>query len=129
MQTRANNRLRIERRPRPALDDPMTAHAPPTVLANGDVRFVGDPIVLIIAESRYIAEDAAELVIVDIDAQEPLVNLDDAVAKPDFRVHPENPRNEGPHVAPTEGIAIGNIEGPIGGAGFSQHPKHRFRQK
>lgn len=79
--------------PRPALDDPTTAHAPPTVLANGDVRFVGDPIVLIIAESRYIAEDAAELVIVDIDAQEPLVTLDDAVAKPDFRVHPENPRN------------------------------------
>ena len=33
-----------------------------------DVRFVGDPIVLIIARSRYLAEDAAELIEIDYDA-------------------------------------------------------------
>ena len=43
--------------------------APLRPLADGDVRFVGDPIALIVAESRYVAEDAAELVEVDIDAR------------------------------------------------------------
>ena len=36
-------------------------------LAEGDVRFVGDPVALIVAESRYAAEDAAELVELDIE--------------------------------------------------------------
>ena len=39
--------------------------APLRLLADGDVRFVGDPIALVVAESRYIAEDACELVEVD----------------------------------------------------------------
>jgi carbon-monoxide dehydrogenase large subunit len=34
-------------------------------LAEGEARFVGDPVALVIAESRYLAEDAAELVDVD----------------------------------------------------------------
>ena len=34
-------------------------------LAEGEVRFVGDPVALVIADSRYVAEDAAELVDVD----------------------------------------------------------------
>ena len=37
------------------------------VLAQGDVRFAGEPIALVVAESRYVAEDAAELVAVEID--------------------------------------------------------------
>jgi carbon-monoxide dehydrogenase large subunit len=36
-------------------------------LADGEVRFVGDPVALVIADSRYLAEDAAELVDVDYD--------------------------------------------------------------
>src|SRR3954454_5242559 len=42
---------------------------PPPPLAEGEARFVGDPVALVIAESRYVAEDAAELVDV---AYEPL---------------------------------------------------------
>ncbi len=34
-------------------------------LADDEVRFVGDPVVLVVAESLYVAEDAAELVDVD----------------------------------------------------------------
>ena len=34
-------------------------------LAEGEVKFVGDPVALVVAESRYIAEDAVELVDVD----------------------------------------------------------------
>ncbi len=45
-------------------------HIPDVVrppLAEDEVRFVGDPIALVVADSRYIAEDAVELVDVDYD--------------------------------------------------------------
>ena len=41
----------------------------PPPLAVGDVRHVGDPIALVVAESRYVAEDACELIEVDLDAE------------------------------------------------------------
>ena len=47
---------------------------PRRVLADGDVRFVGEPIAIVVAESRYLAEDAAELVSVDIEPDEPVVD-------------------------------------------------------
>ena len=34
-------------------------------LAEGEARFAGDPVALVVADSRYLAEDAAELVEVD----------------------------------------------------------------
>src|SRR3954452_2777848 len=34
-------------------------------LAEDEVRFVGDPVALVVADSRYVAEDAAELVEVE----------------------------------------------------------------
>jgi aerobic carbon-monoxide dehydrogenase large subunit len=43
-------------------DVPDTPRPP---LADGEAKFVGDPVALVVAESRYIAEDAAELVEVD----------------------------------------------------------------
>lgn len=36
-------------------------------LAQGEVRFVGDPVAMVVATSRYVAEDACELVVVDYD--------------------------------------------------------------
>ena len=38
-------------------------------LANGEVCYVGEPVALVVADSRYIAEDAAALVAVDYDIQ------------------------------------------------------------
>src|SRR3954470_11468049 len=59
---------------------------PPTfyALATDKVRYVGDPIALVIAESRYIAEDALELIVEDIDPLDPIVTYADALdaAKP-----------------------------------------------
>ena len=50
------------------LDLPMlTAPMPRPFLADGVVRYVGEPIVAIVAESKAQAEDAAERVIVDYD--------------------------------------------------------------
>jgi carbon-monoxide dehydrogenase large subunit len=39
----------------------------PYILARDEVCYVGEPIVAIIAENRYVAEDAAQLVVVDYD--------------------------------------------------------------
>ena len=66
--------------------------SPRPPLAEGEVRFVGDPVALVIATDRYIAEDAAELVVVDY---EPLVPVPDYVTAQDAieLVYPEFPRN------------------------------------
>ena len=45
----------------------MGAGGPPafTMLATDKVRLVGDPVALVIADTRYLAEDACELIEVD----------------------------------------------------------------
>jgi aerobic carbon-monoxide dehydrogenase large subunit len=43
-------------------------------LADGEARFVGDPVALVVAESRALAEDGAELVDVDYEALPPVVD-------------------------------------------------------
>src|SRR5580700_330569 len=45
-----------------------------TLLATDKVRFVGDPVAIVIAESRYLAEDGCELVEVDYDDLPPVTN-------------------------------------------------------
>lgn len=39
--------------------------------ANGVARYAGEPVAVVVAESRYVAEDAAELVLVEYDPLEP----------------------------------------------------------
>ena len=48
-----------------ALDDPRIVAVPQPVLAHDRVRYVGEPVAVVVAESRYAAEDAAEVVEVD----------------------------------------------------------------
>ncbi len=48
-------------------------------LAVDRVRLVGDPVALIIAESRYVAEDAAQLVVVDYDELQPIATIEHAL--------------------------------------------------
>ena len=43
------------------------ADTPRPPLAEGEVKFVGDPVALVVAENRYVAEDAVDLVDVDYD--------------------------------------------------------------
>ena len=43
-------------------------------LAEGEARFAGDPVALVVADSRYVAEDAAELVEVDYEPLTPVVD-------------------------------------------------------
>jgi carbon-monoxide dehydrogenase large subunit len=56
-------------------------------LADGRVAYVGDPVAMVVAEDRYIAEDAAGLVQVEYAPEEPVVAMRDAFAGPP--VHPD----------------------------------------
>jgi aerobic carbon-monoxide dehydrogenase large subunit len=47
-------------------------------LATDRVRYVGDPIALVVADDRYIAEDALELIVEDIEMLPAVVTYDDA---------------------------------------------------
>jgi aerobic carbon-monoxide dehydrogenase large subunit len=70
-------------------DSPETPRPP---LAEDEVRFVGDPIALVLAEDRYIAEDACDLVIVDYDPLPPVVDYESAMHSTELvhRAHGSN---------------------------------------
>ena len=48
---------------------------------------------MVVAESRYLAEDAAELVSLDIEPDHPVVTMEQALAEGGPLVHPELPDN------------------------------------
>ena len=56
-------------------------------LARDKVRFAGEPVVMIVAASRYVAEDAADRVWVDYEPLDAVVNLESALLPDAPRVH------------------------------------------
>jgi carbon-monoxide dehydrogenase large subunit len=64
---------------------------PMTALADGRVAHVGEPVALIVADSRPIAEDAASLVEVEYAEEEPVVSIADA--RRGAPVHPGTTNN------------------------------------
>jgi aerobic carbon-monoxide dehydrogenase large subunit len=54
------------------------AREPHPVLAGDEVRYAGQPVAAVLAESRALAEDAAELVEVDYEPLEPVMNARDS---------------------------------------------------
>jgi carbon-monoxide dehydrogenase large subunit len=78
-------------------DTPPSMCSPVRPLADGDVRFVGDPVAIVVAESRYLAEDACELVEIDYEPLDPIV--DPERARDDLEiVHPELGSNVAGHI-------------------------------
>jgi carbon-monoxide dehydrogenase large subunit len=68
---------------------PMEVETP--LLARTRVAHVGEPVALIVARDRYVAEDAAGLVVVDYDEQDPVVTIAQAMrAGP---IHPDAQSN------------------------------------
>ena len=59
---------------------PMAVPVP--LLARDRVAYVGDPVAMVVAQDRYIAEDAASLVTVDYEEEEPVVTIADARRAP-----------------------------------------------
>jgi 2-furoyl-CoA dehydrogenase large subunit len=58
------------------------------------VRYVGEPVALVVAENRYIAEDAAELVAIDYRPLEAVIDPLAACKKDSLLLHPEAKTNE-----------------------------------
>ena len=63
----------------------------PTI-ARDRVRFVGEPVAIVLAEDRYVAEDAADLVEVDYEPLEAVIDVDGSRAGTTL-VHPEHGTN------------------------------------
>lgn len=70
-------------------DIPDTPRPP---LAEGEVKFVGDPVALVVADSRYVAEDAVDLVEVDYTPLPAVADFRNAVGS-DVIVHAAYPDN------------------------------------
>ena len=72
------------------LDAPKLKRYP---LAHGMARYVGEWVAAVVAESRALAEDAAELVEVDYEPLEPVVDPEAAIRPDAPVVHPEHGSN------------------------------------
>ena len=75
-----------------AVPPDMTPIATP-VLAHGRVRHVGEPIAVVVADDRYVARDALDLIEVDYEPLEAAVDLDAAVAPDAPQLYDDVPGN------------------------------------
>jgi carbon-monoxide dehydrogenase large subunit len=89
--------------PPPPVEGLIFNQASQVPLAKDRVRHVGEPIAMVIAESRYLAEDAAADVMVDYEPLEPVVELEAALAPEAPIIHPQLGTNLAAHVAQRHG--------------------------
>ena len=74
---------------------PVLSMGPPgpnKVLADDEVRYVGDPYALVVAKTRALAEDALELIELDVEPLPPVVDYTTALESSE-RVHPDTDSN------------------------------------
>ena len=79
--------------PPPPIKDIVFNQRTQVPLAKDKVRHVGEPVALVIAESRYLAEDAAGDIVVDYEPLPAVVDLEAALA-PGARLRPRRPRRQ-----------------------------------
>jgi len=72
-------------------------------LAKNKVKFAGEPIVMVLAESRYIAEDALADIQVDYEPLEAVVDMEKALRDNSPLIHEEIGSNIAAHVVQTKG--------------------------
>jgi carbon-monoxide dehydrogenase large subunit len=72
-------------------------------LAKNKVRHVGEPIALVVAESRYIAEDAAEDILVDYEPIEAVVDIEKALDPATPLIHEDLESNLAAHLVQHKG--------------------------
>ena len=93
--------------PHPLLAHPRTQRC----LASDVVRYAGEAVAFVVAESRYLAEDAADLVEVEYEPL-PAVVTPEASARAENLVHPDVPGN----VAADVTQAVGDVESALASA-------------
>ncbi|HEV2129821.1 MAG TPA: xanthine dehydrogenase family protein molybdopterin-binding subunit, partial [Longimicrobiaceae bacterium] len=89
--------------PPPPVEGIIFNQATQVPLAKGKVRHVGEPIVLVVAESRYLAEDALADIMVDYEPLDPAVDLEAALEPGAPLIHPQFGSNLAAHVAQKHG--------------------------
>lgn len=62
-------------------------------LAYERVRYVGEPVVLVVAESEFLAQDAAELIEIEYEDLPAIVHAGDALSSTASLIHPDLPDN------------------------------------
>lgn len=72
-------------------------------LAKGKVRHLGEIVAIVVAESRYIAEDAAGDVFVDYEPLPVIVDLEEGIKDEAALIHEGVPNNVGAHVTQKKG--------------------------
>src|SRR5439155_234053 len=72
-------------------------------LAKDKLRHVGEPIAMVVAESRYLAEDALDDIVVEADPLPAVVDLEAALAPGAPRVHDQLPSNLAAHAVQRKG--------------------------
>ncbi len=94
-------------------------------LARDKVRYVGEPVVAVLAENRYLAEDALELINIEYDVLEPLVDPEAALADGAPLLHEEAPSN----VIASRTFARGEIDAAMAEAEIRVSGRFRMRRK
>lgn len=94
-------------------------------LADGKVRFAGEAVVAVLAESRYLAEDALELVDIDFEPLGTVIDPEAAAAEGAPLLHEEI----GSNVLVERRFARGDAEAAFAGAAHRVGGRFRFRRK
>lgn len=89
--------------PPPPIDDIVFHERTQVPLARGKVRHVGEPIAVVVAESRYIAEDAVADIYAEIEPLDAAVDVEAALGEAAPRVHDDLPSNMAAHVIQRKG--------------------------
>jgi carbon-monoxide dehydrogenase large subunit len=79
-------------------------------LAKDKVKLVGEPIVMVVAESRYIAEDAVADIWVDIEPLDAVIDLEQALSEEAPLIHEDLPSNLAAHVIQKKGDYESSVE-------------------
>jgi len=89
--------------PPPPIEGIVFNQATQVPLAKGRVRHAGEPVAMVVAESRYVAEDAAAEVFVDAEPLEAVVDLERALLPETEIIHPQLGTNLAAHVVQRHG--------------------------
>jgi 2-furoyl-CoA dehydrogenase large subunit len=84
----------------------VTTQMPYFPTGTDKVRYVGEPVAVVVASDRYVAEDAAELVSVDYELLDPVVGVRNALAEDAPLLHEDN----GSNVATDRTFSFGGVE-------------------
>lgn len=98
---------------------------PIRALASGKVRFVGEPVVAVIADSRYLAEDACELVEITYDPLPVVIDPEAAIAPDAALLHEE----AGTNVLVQREFKRGEFETEMFAAPVRVKSRFRFHRK